>query len=78
MNFIKVESVPSVKNYYSLEAKFEEFLNMKIKVAKVSLGNHYKNSVIAAQVLGAGAKRWSVPIKVMRRGNDVYFVRTDM
>lgn len=78
MNFIKVESIPSKAINYGLEAKFNEFLSMNIKIAKVAYGGHYKNSSTAANVLGNGVRRWGVPIKVMRRGNDVYFVRTDM
>lgn len=76
---IEEKDLPKVKQYYcSLKAEFEGFMSMNIKVAKVDTGDHYKNSQVAAQVLGKAAKVHGYPIIVAKRKDEIYFIRRDM
>ncbi len=56
-----------------------EFISMRTKTVKVDLDpNDYANSEVAYVALRASVKYGSLPINVIRRGKEVYLVRTDM
>lgn len=58
---------------------FKEFMSMKVKVAECNFREFdYKNEHCAYNCLHHGAKRHCVPVKVVKRGDSIYFVRTDM
>ena len=79
MRFTKmVDGVPKRENF-KLKTYFDEFMNMNFKTARVDLDkDDYKSTKVAYEVLRIGVKRHGYPIKVLMRGSDIYFVRTDM
>lgn len=62
-----------------LATVFDEFMAMQIKAARLSF-NHdeYKDSMSALQALRSFAMNHNLPVRVLHRMNNVYFVRTDM
>lgn len=78
MRFTKVQNIPDAINAkYKLEKLFDEFIQMNIEAAKID-DYDYKSVNSAYNVLHKAAKRWRVPVKVVKRGEEIYFVRTDM
>lgn len=79
MRFTKmVDGVPKRENF-KLSRYFDEFMNMNSKTARVDLDkDDYKSAKVAYGVLRTSIKRHGYPIKVLLRGSDIYFVRTDM
>lgn len=63
-----------------LEALFEEFMKMNVKIAEASFDekDEYKSANSAYTTLHRATKRWSKPIEVRRVNGKVYLVRTDM
>lgn len=62
-----------------LSMVFDEFMAMQIKAARLGFNcDEYKNYKSASQTLSAFAKNHNLPVRVLHRMNDVYFVRTDM
>ena len=58
---------------------FDEFMAMQIKAARLGFNrDEYKDDKSAAQTLRMFARNHNLPIRVLHRMNDVYFVRTDM
>lgn len=80
MTFTKVEKVPKVRRpKHRLVAFFEQFMAENIKVAQVKFNEHdYKNATSAQNNLHRAARNHGFPIKVMKRGEEIYLVRTDM
>lgn len=61
-----------------LKYVFMEFINMQVKAAKVDFTKYdYKDVDSAYNNLHKGAKRQCVPIRVIKRRDLIYFVRTD-
>ena len=78
MRFTKVNNIPDVLNAkYKLEKVFDDFIMLNIETARID-DHHYISTQTAYNVLHKAAKRWNVPIKVVKRGEEIYFVRTDM
>lgn len=85
MTFTKVDYPVPVGNRggrvrkKDLATVFDEFMAMQIKAARLGF-NHdeYKDSKSATQTLRAFARNHNLPVRVLHRMNDVYFVRTDM
>lgn len=81
---MKLKAVDNVPEWfrrprYKLEAVFEEFMRMNVKVVKVDLKEgEYKTPKAAYTVLYKAAKRYAVPVKVHKRADDIYFERTDI
>ncbi len=62
-----------------LATVFDEFMVMQIKAVRLSFNrDEYKDTKSASQTLRAFARSHDLPVKVLHRMNDVYFVRTDM
>ena len=58
---------------------FDEFMAMQIKAARLGFNrDEYKDDKSAAQTLRMFARNHNLPVRVLHRMNDVYFVRTDM
>lgn len=81
MTFTKVTKIPKRKSRYSHEdfmGYFTEFIKSGIKMAKVNYDAYeYSNVHSAYNCLHRGARHWDFPIKVCKRGNDIYFIRID-
>ena len=70
--------VPKRENF-KLKERFNEFISMNVKTARVDLDkDDYKSVNVAANVLRVASKRHAVPVKVVVRNGELYFVRTDM
>ena len=79
MKFVEVEKVPGQRTNHRLKDKWDEFMAMNIKVAKIELDeNDYKSITTAKSVMAVSIKRYGYPITITRRGNDLYLVRRDM
>lgn len=81
MRFTKVEKTDEICRMPKRELKSEltEFMQMNIKCAKVTYGeNEYTNPQSAYASLFKAAKWHAFPIKVIKRKNNVYLIRTDM
>lgn len=79
MKFVEVEKVPGRRENHRLKDKWDEFMAMNIKVAKIELDeNDYKSIATARSVMSVSINRYGYPITITRRGNDLYLVRRDM
>lgn len=79
MTFTKVKEVPKRNDKHDLRALLNQFVAEDIKVAKLNFNEHdYKRASYAATACAQSVKRGKLPIAVMRRGEEVYLVRTDM
>lgn len=82
--FKKVDSVPKKAATGKsagrhLQVLMEEFMTSGDKIVKVNIPEgHYRNMNIRRSTLGVAAKKSEHPINVVRRGDDIYLVRTDM
>ena len=86
MIFIPVEEIPKKRTpkagefveYKSVHDYLKEFMKMDVKYAKVSINRFdYASDTSACTVFHVSIKRHGFPIKVVRRGEDIYLVRTD-
>lgn len=80
MKLVVVKELPPArKQKKSLKAIFDEFLSMNVQVARVDLSEHdYKDSKVANTVFKTAVKRWCVPITVVKRGDEIYFINRTM
>ena len=80
MKLVAVKELPGKRtSKKSLKALFDEFLDMNVQIARVDLSEHdYKSVTVAAQVLGVAVKRWVVPITVVKRDEEIYFINRTM
>lgn len=80
MKFVKVDEVPrKCCEYHDLQGYLKEFMSMGIKTAKIDFGgNGYKSSNVACCCIHRAIKLGGLPIKVTRRGDDIYLTRKDM
>ena len=79
MKFVEVKEVPGMRKYHPLKNKWDEFMAMNVKVAKVDLSEHdYKSAAVAHSVMSISIKRFGYPITVTRRGDEIYLIRRDM
>lgn len=87
MNFIPVDYIPmraSVKpniksEYKPLRSYLNEFMNMRVKRARVVMtSNEYTDLNSAKASIYVAIKRHALPIKIHIRGEYLYFVRTDL
>lgn len=80
MRFIQVQyaDIVAKRPKYKLEADLTEFVRMNVQAVKVPWEGHYKSANVAANVMEVAIRRHSMPIRVMRRDNEVYLIRTDM
>ena len=81
MTFTKVDEVPKYehKQRHKLGIYLKEFMASNIKVAKVNfVEGEYKSLKSAHESLRVAAKRWVLPIDVVKRGDEVFLVRRDI
>jgi hypothetical protein len=80
ISFKQVQEVPNFRRTNNnLQVLLEEFYTRNIQYAEVlGVEEHYKHPTIARGVISTSVKRSGLPIKVRRRANKVYLVRTDM
>ena len=83
MKLIIVEELPKIRkhkySYAEMQAKFEEFMKLGVRLAKVEFAEGEYSSIISARnVMARSAKTHGFPIKVMMRNYEVYFERLDM
>jgi hypothetical protein len=79
MKFVEVKEVPNKRNYNPLRSKWEEFMAMNIKVAKIDFeGRNYSSVEGARATMAISVKRAGLPITVTRRGDEIYLIRRDM
>lgn len=75
---IEENDIPKKVYRHNLKAELQGFMDMNIKVAKVDTGDHYVNSECAARTLQLAANRYGHPIDVIKRKEEVFFIRRDM
>lgn len=79
MHFTKANENDVLKPKYKLEKDFEDFMNLGVKCAKVTLEpGRYKSTSSAIAAIAKGLERWRRPIKVFMHKGEIYLVRTDM
>ena len=81
MKFIVVKNVPGVQpsRRHRLKDRFTDFMSLNAKIVKVNLAEgEYSSVTVAYTTLMRAAKKWGFPIKVMKRKDDIYFVRQDI
>lgn len=79
MKFVEVKEVPDKKKYHPLKSRWDEFMAMNVKVAKVDLDEReYKSVEIARATMALSIKRLGYPITVTRRNGEIYLIRRDM
>lgn len=73
MKLIPVDQIPKMNGYHKLQDLIEEFVNGEAKIVKVDFGpDDYKSSTVCRACLAAAIKRSKHPVKVRRRGNEVF------
>lgn len=79
MTFTKVEKVPERTSKHRLVAFLEQFMAENIKFAKLNFNEHdYKSAYSAYENMYRANKKNGFPIKVVKRGEEVYLIRTDL
>ena len=82
MNLIKVDNIPAPtepKVRHDLSGLLDEFMNMNTKYVKVAYSDRdYIHVECIRHALWAACRRQARPVKVVRRGEDIYLMRTDM
>lgn len=73
MKLIPVEQIPKVTGYHKLQDLIEEFVNSDTKIVKVDFTeDDYKSPTVCRSCLAAAVKRSKRPVKVWRRGNEIF------
>lgn len=80
MRYVKYEGeIPNVKrNYNKHERYFEGFMRSNIKIAKIDIEDDYKTLKSAYNCLNKAANIYDYPIKICKRSDEIFIVRTDM
>lgn len=79
MKFTAVKEVPGNRTYNPLKSKWDEFMAMNVKVAKVDLDEkEYCSIEVARSVMSVSIKHFGYPITITKRGNEIYLIRRDM
>ena len=73
MKLIPVDQIPKMNGYHKLQELIEEFTNGDAKIVKVGFSEtDYKSPAICRSCLAAAIKRSKRPVKVWRRGNEIF------
>lgn len=76
MKLVAVEQVPEVKKYHKLQEMLKQFADSNAEVVKIDFDDgEYKSLDVARNVLGVAVKNSKRPIRVMKRGNDIYLAK---
>ena len=68
MKLIPVDQIPKMNGYHKLQELIEEFTNVKVEFSETD----YKSPAICRSCLAAAIKRSKRPVKVWRRGNEIF------
>ena len=71
MKLIPVDQIPKMNGYHKLQELIEEITNAKIVKVEFS-ETDYKSPAICRSCLAAAIKRSKRPVKVWRRGNEIF------
>lgn len=73
MKLIPVDQIPKMNGYHKLQELIEEFTNGDAKIVKVEFSEtDYKSPAVCRSCLAAAIKRSKRPVKVWRRGNEIF------
>lgn len=77
MKLTPVDQIPKMNGYHKLQELIEEFTNGDAKIVKVEFSEtDYKSPAgLAGSCLAAAIKRSKRPVKVWRRGNEIFLSR---
>lgn len=75
MKMIPVEKDTARKSYGNLKALFEEFLVLGNEAVLLDgISSEYKNELVAAGCLQHAARKYGYPVKVTRKGKNIYLI----
>ena len=73
MKLTPVDQIPKMNGYHKLQELIEEFTNGDAKIVKVEFSEtDYKSPAVCRSCLAAAIKRSKRPVKVWRRGNEIF------
>lgn len=73
MKLTPVGQIPKMNGYHKLQELIEEFTNGDAKIVKVEFSEtDYKSPAVCRSCLAAAIKRSKRPVKVWRRGNEIF------
>lgn len=73
MKLVPVDQIPKMNSRHRLQELIEEFVNTDAKIVKVEFGeDDYKSPTVCRSCLAAAVKRSKHPVKVWRRGNEIF------
>lgn len=76
MKLTPVDQIPKMNGYHKLQELIEEFTNGDAKIVKVEFSEtDYKSPAVAGLVWPRPSSGRSVPVKVWRRGNEIFLSR---
>ena len=76
MKLTPVDQIPKMNGYHKLQELIEEFTNGDAKIVKVEFSEtDYKSPAVCRSCLAAAIKRSKRPVKVWRRGNEIFLSR---
>lgn len=79
MTFTEVKELPRTRKRKRLKYIFEDFMSLRVKIAKVDFDEHdYKDIKNAYKTLYHSCKIYGFPINVRFINDEVYFERRDM
>lgn len=77
MKLTPVDQIPKMNGYHKLQELIEEFTNGDAKIVKVEFSEtDYKSPAVCRSCLAAAIKRSKRPVKVWRRGNEIFLSRS--
>lgn len=76
MKLTPVDQIPKMNGYHKLQELIEEITNGDAKIVKVEFSEtDYKSPAVCRSCLAAAIKRSKRPVKVWRRGNEIFLSR---
>lgn len=79
MKFVEVKEVPGRTIKKNLYGYLNEFMTMDIKVAKVEFNKmEYKTVISAYLCIYRAVQKSRLPLRVMKRNDEIFLVRNDM
>lgn len=76
MKLIPVDTIPKMNARHRLQSLIEEFVSGEAQIVKVDFGkDDYKSPTVCRSCLAVAIKRSKHPIKVWRRGDEIFLSR---
>ena len=73
MKLTPVDQIPKMNGYHKLQELVEEFTSGDAKIVRVGFsGADYRSPAVCRSCLAAAVKRSRRPVKVWRRGSEVF------